>query len=115
MYEEGAAFSSLLARGVSVVGRLRYEVPWQEITTRAQALNRLDESRRMCLAYLDTWPDEPHLDTLREISPKFVEKFGNLNATASYLFGFKHMWEHIEQIEKTLQQVQEATEAVSGD
>ena len=68
--EEGAAFSSLLARGIQVTERPRYETPWREITTQAQCVQRLEESRRMRLAYLETWPDTPHLDVFREISPK---------------------------------------------
>ena len=45
--EEGAAFSSLLARGIAASERPRYETPWREIATVAQARQRLEESRRM--------------------------------------------------------------------
>ena len=55
--EEAAAFSSLLARGVAASERPRYETPWRDITTVAQVRQRVDESRRMRNAYLDTWPD----------------------------------------------------------
>src|SRR4051812_44167662 len=63
--EEGAAFSSVLARGIAIGGRLRYEPDWRTVTTRKQVLHRLEESRRMVNALLDSWPDEPHLDVYR--------------------------------------------------
>ena len=66
--EEGAAFSSLTARGIPASERPRYETPWRDITTVEQVIQRLEESRRMRHAYLDTWPDNPHLDVYREIS-----------------------------------------------
>jgi len=96
--EEGAAFSSLLARGVAASERPRYETPWKDITTKAQCVQRLEESRRMRLAYLDTWPDEPHLDVYREISERFVEVFGQMNAPAAFIFGLVHEVGHYEQI-----------------
>jgi hypothetical protein len=95
--EEGAAFSSLLARGISMGGRLRNEVHWRTVTTVEQCLARIEESRRMCLAYLDTWPNEPHLDVYRALSPELEKRFGKLNAPASYLFGLYHQWQHIDQ------------------
>lgn len=60
--EEGAALSSLLARGVAASERPRYETPWRDIQTVAQARQRLEESRRMRNAYLETWPDAPLLN-----------------------------------------------------
>ena len=44
--EEGAAFSSLLARGILAKDRPRYETPWRDITTVDQCLQRIEESRR---------------------------------------------------------------------
>src|SRR5688572_18315012 len=42
--EEGAANSSLLARGVpEVKDRPRYETPWRDIISKAQAVQRLEE------------------------------------------------------------------------
>ena len=35
------------------------ELPWQTVTTMAQCLHRLQESRRMRLASLEMWPDNP--------------------------------------------------------
>lgn len=106
--EEGAAFSSLLARGIAVGGRLRHETLWRSITTQEQCLQRMEESRRMCLAYLDTWPAEPHLDVYREISPELEKKFGQMNAPVAYLFGLYHQWLHLDQFEWTLAAVQRA-------
>lgn len=104
--EEGAAFSSLLARGVEgVTQRPRYETPWRDITTHAQCVQRLEESRRIRMAYLDTWPDEPHYDVLRvPRTERFAEYFGDLNAPASFLMGLGHEIGHYDQIETVKQQ-----------
>jgi hypothetical protein len=103
--EEGAAFSSLLARGIEVTERPRYETPWRDITTVEQCRQRLEESRRMRLAYLDTWPDTPFLDVYRvPKTERFHEYFGDLNATASFLMGLGHEVGHYAQIEGVKQQ-----------
>lgn len=102
--EEGAAFSSLLARGIAASERPRYETPWREITTVAQVRQRLEESRRMRNAYLETWPDAPFLDVCRVISERFVAKFGNMNAPAAFLFGLSHEVGHYDQIKDVRQQ-----------
>jgi len=109
--EEGAAFSSLLARGIPAKERPRYETPWRDITTKAQCVQRLEESRRMRLAYLDTWPDEPHLDVYREVSERFTEVFGNMNAPAAFIFGLAHEHGHYEQIRDVKQQALAAKSA----
>ncbi len=90
--EEWAAYSSILARGIAYPRepRLRIETDWHTLTTRAQVLQRLDESQRIRLAYLDTWPDEPRLDVFRDLSENFVNKFGQMNAKSALLFGLKH-------------------------
>jgi hypothetical protein len=44
--EEAAAFSSILARGISIGGRLRRECDWREMTSGAMALARLEECRQ---------------------------------------------------------------------
>lgn len=105
--EEGAAFSSLLARGIPAHERPRYETPWREIKTKAQCIERLEESRRIRLAYLDTWPDQPHLDVYREVSERFVEVLGNMNAPAAFLFGLSHEYGHVDQIREVRQQALE--------
>ena len=106
--EEGAAFSSLLARGIPAKERPRYETPWREIATMTQCIQRLQESRRIRLAYLDTWPDMPHLNVYREVSERFVEKFGQLNAPAAFIFGLRHELGHMDQIRAVKQQALEA-------
>jgi hypothetical protein len=108
--EEGAAYSSILARGIRYPAepRLRYETPWRDITTRAQCIQRLEESRRIRLGYLDAWPDSPNLDLLRELSPRFVEKVGEMNASASLLFGLKHEIGHYEQFRDVARQARAA-------
>ena len=60
--EEAAFIAAELARGVEFHGRSRSEVPWETVTTIEQCRHRLEESRRMRLATLQIWPDEPDLD-----------------------------------------------------
>ncbi len=107
--EEGAAISSILARGIPVEARSRYEPDWQLVTRRSQVLQRIEESRRICLAYLEAWPDEPHLDVYRKFpeGSRFAEML--MNAPASYLFSLKHLDGHLDQFRRTIQQASEAT------
>ncbi len=100
--EESAALSSTLARGVQVEGRLRYEIPWRGVTTVAQLHQRLEESRRIRLAFLETWPDEPHLDLVQELS------FGTFNATSRFLMGLYHEDSHLEQLREIMRQAKAA-------
>ncbi len=104
--EEGAAFSSLLARGVeNVKDRPRYETPWRDFTTRAQCVQRLEESRRIRLAYLDTWPDEPFYENLRVVpSVRFQDYFGDINAPVAFLMGLHHEVGHYAQLEEVKRQ-----------
>ena len=102
--EEGAALSSLLARGVAASERPRYETPWRDIRTAAQARQRLEESRRMRNAYLETWPDAPLLEVCRAVSERFTARFGEMNAPAAFLFGLSHEVGHYEQIEEVKRQ-----------
>ncbi len=106
--EEYAAYSSILARGIPYVRepRLRYETPWREINSKARAVQRLEESRRMRLAYLDTWPDVPHLDVLREISDRYREKFGEQNAKSAFILGLRHEADHYDQFREVARQAQ---------
>jgi hypothetical protein len=96
--EEGAAMASQLARGVEVKLRNRYETPWRDITTVAHCRHRLEESRRMRLAFLDTWPDTPHLDVTRHMSAEALARFGEMNAPAAFIFGHVHELGHYGQI-----------------
>ena len=102
--EEGAALSSLLARGIPASERPRYETPWRDITTVPQVRQRLEESRRMRNAYLETWPDAPLLHVVRDISERFTARFGEMNAPAAFLFGLSHEVGHYEQIEEVKRQ-----------
>ncbi len=108
--EEGAAFSSLLARGIPIGERLRYEPDWRTYTTREQVLQRLEESRRMRLTYLDTWPDEPHLYVCRQF-PEDSRWYGQLNATGSFLLGLKHEVGHYDQLRQVAVQAHNAVGA----
>ncbi len=110
--EEGAAISSLLARGFPTGERPRYETPWREVTTIAHVTQRLEESRRIRLAYLDTWPDKPFLDVYRGVSPRFLERFGNMNAPAAFLFALSHEHGHYEQFKEVKDQAFAARAAV---
>jgi hypothetical protein len=100
--EEGAALASSLARGLLVEGRSRYETPWRDVTKVAQLYQRLEESRRIRLAFLETWPDEPHLDTIQELS------FGKFNAISRFLMGLLHEDSHLEQLREIMRQAQVA-------
>lgn len=115
--EEWATYSSILARGIAYPAepRLRYETNWHSVTTQAQCIQRLEESRRMRLAYLDIWPDNPDLDKQRELSPRFIERFGQMNAKAAFLFGLRHEVDHHEQIKEAARQAGETIQpAITG-
>src|SRR5687768_13604887 len=60
--EESASIAAELARGVTYHGRSRSEIPWRDATTIEFCRARLEESRRICLASLDMWPDLPHME-----------------------------------------------------
>jgi hypothetical protein len=109
--EEGAAFCSILGRGVPVGGRLRYEPDWRTFTRREQVIGRLEESRRMCLAYLDTLPEQPHLDIFREMPEQYVVFFGQLNAPANLLLGLLHWDDHMAQMREAKAQAHAALKA----
>jgi hypothetical protein len=97
--EEAAATASALARGVRVEGRSRYETPWETVTSVAQLRQRLEESRRMRKAFLQTWPDEPHLDNKQEIP-----NFGTFNAISRFVLGLFHEDLHLEQLREIVRQ-----------
>jgi len=108
--EEWAGYSSILARGLPYPAepRLRYETSWHTVKTHAQVIQRLEESRRIRLAYLDAWPDEPHLDVFRGLSERFIEKQGNMNAVAGFLYGLKHEVGHHDQLREAARQARSA-------
>jgi len=98
--EEAATVATLLARGVQVEERLRAETPWQKLSTAQVVQARLQESRRTCRAFLDAWPDKPHLDVTRTVLPLF----GPMNAIGLYAFGIAHGQEHLDQLRETVRQ-----------
>ena len=98
--EESAALAAELARGVEYHGRSRYEVPWEEMRTIEGSRHRLEESRRMRLASLQMWPQEPHLETAYEVwsdKPK-------VNAIGRFVLGLMHEESHLGQIEENVRQ-----------
>ena len=98
--EESAALGAELARGVEFHGRSRSEVPWQTVKTIQQCLDRLEESRRMCAASLDMWPDEPYLENTYEPRPGASP----VNAVKRFVSGLRHADSHLEQIADVLGQ-----------
>jgi hypothetical protein len=109
--EEAAFIAAELARGVAFHGRSRYEVPWEQITTVAQCRARLEESRRMRLASLAMWPDQPHLDVTQEM-PWLGE---SLAAPARFALGLMHDEAHLGQIADVMRQAREAREDRRGN
>lgn len=105
--EESAALAAELARGVEFHGRSRYEVPWREVTTVAQCRARLAESRRMRLASLEMWPDEPHYDNTYPTSGGRL----HMNCIGRFVGGLIHDYDHLEQIEKIVAQANAARRA----
>ncbi len=98
--EESVSIASVLARGIAFDGRLRYETPWQTIHTAQQVHARLRESRRMCHAYLDAWPDAPHLD----VTITRIPSFGPMNAIGMDVLGIMHGEAHVEQLREIMHQ-----------
>jgi hypothetical protein len=102
--EEAAALALVLARGVPVDGRSRYETPWESLTTIAQVRQRLEESRRMRKAMLDAWPDEPNLDITYSPFPQV----GQLNAVGRFILGLYHDADHLDQLREIARQASAA-------
>lgn len=103
--EEAAFLAAELARGVEWHGRSRYETPWQTITTIDQCQQRLAESRRICLASLQLWPDAPHLDNYYQRH----EGGQKINALAYYTSGLMHAEGHLKQLRDIMNQSQQQT------
>jgi len=97
--EEWATYGSILGRGIPYPKepRVRYETEWKTVTTKEQCVQRLEESRRIRLSYLNAIPDVPFLDVYREMSENFVKKFGECNAIMAVLFGLMHEEGHFAQ------------------
>ena len=101
--EETASVAVTLARGISLESRLRYEVPWEETRTIQQVRDRMQESHRMCRAFLDAWPSTPNLD----ITVERIPHFGPLNAIRMYMLGILHGERHIGQVREIMKQAKE--------
>jgi hypothetical protein len=108
--EEGAAVSSILARGIDYPfePRLRVEVDWTTLTTTAACLQRLEESRRIRQGYLSAWPDQPRLDTHRALPAGFEERVGPINAIGACLLGLFHEAGQFAQLREIIAQAQSA-------
>jgi hypothetical protein len=102
--EESAFLAAELARGVPNHGRSRYETHWETITTIEQCRARLEESRRMRLATLGVWPDQPHTDVTYEPYPSA----GQRNCYAYFIGGLSHDESHLAQIADVVSQAKTA-------
>lgn len=98
--EESAALASELARGVEFHGRSRSEIPWESITAIDECRQRLEESRRICLASLDMWPDNPDLENYYQSRPESPR----INAVGRYVYGLSHADSHLMQIQAIVSQ-----------
>jgi hypothetical protein len=98
--EESAALAAELARGVAYHGRSRREVPWQTVKTLAQCRARLEESRRMCRASLDMWPDQP------DLANTYIpwEGASAMGPVERFLLGLQHESDHLEQLRDVIGQ-----------
>jgi hypothetical protein len=105
--EEAAAQSSSLARGLVPEGRSRYEADWRTVSTIAQLRNRLYDSRHMRHAFLNAWPEDPHLDTTYTPIPRL----GPLDATGRYILGLMHDDAHLAQLQEIMRQARVARNA----
>ncbi len=99
--EESASIASELARGVEYHGRSRWEVLWREVTSFEQCRTRMEESRRMCLASLEMWPEPPHMDNI--YTPAFQGALPH-TCISRFASGLKHASDHLEQIEDIVHQ-----------
>ena len=104
--EEAAGIAAELARGVPHRGgRSRSEIPWRTATTIAQCRHRFEESRRMRLASLDMWPDQPYLDNTY-LPPR--EGATPVNAMIRFVNGLSHDDSHLGQIVEIVRQAKAA-------
>jgi hypothetical protein len=102
--EEAASIAAEMARGVPFHGRSRSEVPWQSVTTIAQCRHRLEESRRIRLASIDMWPDQPNYELRYEPWPGAEP----VNCVGRFVNGLRHDIDHVGQIADVAQQARAA-------
>ena len=100
--EEAAFLAAELARGIPNHGRSRFETEWTTVTTIAQCRQRLHESRRIRLASLDLWPDQPNL----ELTYAMWEGGPVVNAVTRFLYGLVHEASHLDQMAEIVRQAQ---------
>lgn len=98
--EEHIFVAAALARGAPFEGRSRYETPWEAMRTVADCRRRLEESRRMRLASLDMWPDDPHLDLTIDLPWLGYA----VNAPARFIMSLNHDDIHLPQLAEVLRQ-----------
>jgi len=99
--EEAASIASELARGVEHHGRSRWEVPWRDATTIDFYRARMEESRRMCLASLEMWPNSPHMDNT--FTPNIKGALPH-TCVSRFASGLKHASDHLGQIAEIVRQ-----------
>ena len=102
--EESAFLAAELARGVAFHGRSRSEVAWETVTTIRQCRERLEESRRMRLASLDMWPDNPDVEN----TYKPYENGPVTNCYRRLMNGLRHDNSHLDQVQDVVGQAQAA-------
>lgn len=68
----------------------------------------------MRLGHLDTWPDQPRLDTLWGVPERLTERFGPINAITAYLMGLLHEMNHFAQLEEIIAQARDHRRAVAN-
>lgn len=102
--EEDAVIAAEMARGVKFHGRSRYEQPWESMRTIEACRHRLEESRRIRLATLGMWPDDPHIDYFRESWPGGPR----VNAIGNFALGLMHDDSHLGQIAEIVRQAEAA-------
>lgn len=102
--EEAAAISAELARGVKYHGRSRHETPWQSVETIQQCRERLEESRRIRLASLEMWPDQPHLDNEYKSRPGSPP----MNTISRFIYGLMHDDDHMLHLKNVVAQAKNA-------
>jgi hypothetical protein len=104
--EASAALAASLARGLPPEGSARYEVDWRTVTRAKQVLGRLEESRRMRHAFLDAWPDRPHLEVTL---PTALSRLGgSLDAPTQFVLGLFHDDAHLGQLREIMRQARAA-------
>lgn len=113
--EEGAALASVLARGIPYPNdvRLRYETDWRSVTKKSTLEQRLNESLRMRLAFIDSMPDKPSNATVKR-SERFIELYGETDYKATFIFGLMHEFGHHEQMAEVKRQAIEGRKAVTA-